>query len=57
MRITYADLVSKLAAIGVVDTEPNIRNKLARGKLKAAFPIQCLEAIGASSFRLSCWGL
>jgi len=57
MRITYADLVSKLAAIGVVDTEPNIRNKLARGKLKAVFPIQCLEAIGASSFRLSGWGL
>jgi len=51
--VTYADLVDKLAAIGVVDTEPNIRNKLARGKFTAVFLIQCLEAIGTSSLRLS----
>lgn len=51
--VTYAQLVEKLAAIGVVDTEPNIRNKLARGKFTAVFLIQCLEAIGASSLRLS----
>jgi hypothetical protein len=51
--VTYAQLVEKLAAVGVVDTEPNIRNKLARGKFTAVFLIQCLEAIGASSLRLS----
>jgi Domain of unknown function (DUF6471) len=51
--VTYAGLVEKLAAIGVVDSEPNIRNKLARGKFTAVFLIQCLEAIGASSLRLS----
>ena len=51
--VTYAQLVEKLAAIGVVDNEPNIRNKLARGKFTAVFLIQCLEAIGASSLRLS----
>lgn len=51
--VTYAQLVDKLAAIGVVDSEPNIRNKLARGKFTAVFLIQCLEAIGASSLRLS----
>lgn len=50
--VTYAQLVDKLAAIGVVDSEPNIRNKLARGKFTAVFLIQCLEAIGASSLRL-----
>ena len=50
--VTYAQLVEKLAAIGVVDSEPNIRNKLARGKFTAVFLIQCLEAIGASSLRL-----
>lgn len=50
--VTYAGLVEKLAAIGVVDNEPNIRNKLARGKFTAVFLIQCLEAIGASSVRL-----
>lgn len=52
-NVTYAQLVEKLAAVGVVDSEPNIRNKLARGKFTAVFLIQCLEAIGATSLRLS----
>lgn len=51
--VTYAQLVGKLADIGVMDSEPNIRNKLSRGKFTAVFLIQCLEAIGASSLRLS----
>ena len=50
--VTYAQLVDKLAAIGVVDSEPNIRNKLARGKFTAVFMLQCLSAIGASSLHL-----
>lgn len=50
--ITYAQLVGKLADIGVMDSEPNIRNKISRGKFTAVFLIQCLEAIGASSVRL-----
>jgi Domain of unknown function (DUF6471) len=52
-NVAYAQLVEKLAAIGVVDSEPNVRNKLSRGKFTAVFLIQCLEAIGASSLRLS----
>jgi len=51
-NVTYAQLVEKLAAIGVVDSEPNIRNKLARGKFTAVFLIQCLEAIGSDTIRL-----
>jgi microsomal dipeptidase-like Zn-dependent dipeptidase len=51
-NVTYAQLVEKLAAIGVVDSEPNIRNKLARGKFTAVFLVQCLEAIGSTSLRL-----
>lgn len=51
--VTYAGLVGKLADIGVMDSEPNIRNKLARGKFTAVFLIQCLEAIGTNSLRLS----
>lgn len=51
--VTYAGLVDKLAEIGVRETEPNVRNKLARGKFTAVFLVQCLEAIGASSLRLS----
>ena len=51
-NVSYAQLVEKLAAIGVVDSEPNIRNKLSRGKFTAVFLIQCLEAIGSSTLRL-----
>ena len=51
--MSYNQLVEKLAAIGVVDSGPNIRNKLARGKFMAVFLIQCLEAIGASDLRLN----
>ncbi len=51
--VTYAQLAGKLADIGVMDSEPNIRNKLARGKFTAVFLIQCLDAIGVSSLRLS----
>lgn len=40
------------AGIGVVDSEPNVRNKLSRGKFAAVFLLQCLEAIGTSSLRL-----
>ena len=51
-NVSYGQLVDRLAAVGVVDTEPNIRNKLSRGKFTAVFLLQCLEAIGASSLRL-----
>lgn len=51
-NVSYGQLVEKLAAIGVVDSEPNIRNKLSRGKFTAVFLIQCLEAVGATSLRL-----
>lgn len=50
--VTYAQLVEKLAAIGVDEKEVNVRNKLARGKFSAAFLVQCLEAIGERDLRL-----
>ena len=50
--VTYGQLVDKLAAIGVKETEPNIRNKLARGKFTAVFLLQVLTAIGAKEVRL-----
>ncbi|MGB5213073.1 MAG: DUF6471 domain-containing protein [Anderseniella sp.] len=50
--VTYAQLVDKLAAIGVEELEPNVRNKLARGKYSAAFLVQCLEAIEQESLHL-----
>ena len=51
-NVSYGQLVTKLAEIGVVDSEPNIRNKLSRGKFTAVFLIQCLEAIGTTALRL-----
>jgi len=50
---SLVNLVVELANIGVMDSAPNIRNKISRGKFTAVFLIQCLEAIGASSLRLS----
>lgn len=50
--ITYAQLVERLAEIGVEESEPNIRNKLARGKFSAVFLLQCLQAVGAKEIRL-----
>ena len=50
--LSYKDLQAKLSAIGVVEEEPAIRNKVGRGKFSAAFLLQCLEAIGATSLRL-----
>jgi hypothetical protein len=50
--VTYAQLVDKLGNIGVHETEPNVRNKLARGKFTAVFFLQCMEAVGATTLRL-----
>ena len=51
--ITYAQLAEKLAEIGVSENERNLYNKISRGGFTAAFLLQCLEAIGASSSRVS----
>lgn len=51
-NLTYKQLSEKLAAIGVHESEPNIRNKLARGTFSAVFLIQCLTAIGCRQLQL-----
>ncbi|WP_430416728.1 DUF6471 domain-containing protein [Parasphingorhabdus sp.] len=50
--ITYAQLCGKLADVGVMDSEPNIRNKISRGKFTAVFLLQCLEAIEVHTVNL-----
>lgn len=50
--VTYAQLVEKLADIGIEEKEANIRNKLARGKFTAAFLLQCLSAIGVKELQV-----
>lgn len=50
--ITYAQLVGKLADIGVHESEPNIRNKISRGKFTAVFFLQCLRSVGCETLRI-----
>jgi hypothetical protein len=50
--VTYAQLAKKLAAIGVDETERNLRNKVSRGKFTAGFMLQCLAALGVTDLRL-----
>jgi uncharacterized protein DUF6471 len=50
--LSYKGLQAKLADIGVVEEEPAIRNKVARGKFSAAFLLQCLSAIGVQLLSL-----
>lgn len=50
--VTYAQLVDRLAAIGVDENERNLRNKVSRGKFTAGFLLQCLIAIGVSQLHL-----
>lgn len=51
--VTYAQLVERLAQLGVDEKEVNVRNKLSRGKFTAAFLLQCLAAIETQDLRLS----
>lgn len=50
--VSYAQLVEKLAPLGVHETERNLANKLSRGGFTAAFMLQCLTAIGVSTLSL-----
>lgn len=50
--VTYAQLVEKLAAIGINEREVNVANKLSRGKFSAAFMLACLRAIETEHLHL-----
>lgn len=43
--MTYEDLRIVLARIGFVDSEPNIRPRVGRGRYSAVFMLQCLRAM------------
>lgn len=45
--VTYAQLAELIG-----DKEPNVRNKLSRGKFSAAYLLQCAQAIGLAEIRL-----
>jgi hypothetical protein len=50
--MSYAMLATKLSRLGIKETERNLSNKISRGGFSAAFLIQCLDAIGCTSFRV-----
>ena len=50
--VTYAQLVEKLAKLGVQETERNLNNKISRGGFTAAFLLQCMTAIGTMEIRI-----
>jgi hypothetical protein len=52
--LTYAQLVEKLAALGIEETERNLTNKISRGGFSAAFFLQCLDALAVSELDLRC---
>lgn len=52
-NVSYRELAEKLAPLGVTETERNIANKIARGSFTAVFFVQCLEAIGCQTIRLT----
>ena len=50
--MTYVDLTAALSAIGIQQTESNVRNKIGRGTFSAPFFLQCLTAMGAETIDL-----
>lgn len=51
-NMSYGELASALAAIGVDENDRNLRNKIARGSFSAVFLLQCLAAIGVEHIKL-----
>ena len=50
--ISYADLVTLLAADGVKENEANLRNKVSRGSFTAAFLLRCLAVMDVTTLHL-----
>lgn len=50
--ISYSQLTGKLADVGVMDSEPNVRNKISRGIFTAVFLLQCLTASGVERMEI-----
>ncbi len=51
--VGYAELARRLTDMGIPETEGSVNVKVNRGVFPAWFMIAALEAIGASSLRLS----
>jgi hypothetical protein len=43
--LTYEQLVERLGRIGIVETVPSVKNKLARGTFSFVFVLQVMRAL------------
>jgi hypothetical protein len=55
--VTYKQLTSLLPAVGGLETEASITQKLGRGRFQLAFFLQCLKAIGVQTAHIDILGL
>ena len=50
--VTYKELARRLEAIGVIDSEAAIANRISRGRFTANFLLQVLHVLGLKHLRL-----
>jgi hypothetical protein len=48
----YAGLAERLVKMGMPENEPNVRNKIARGKFSMGYFLACLRALGTKTVSL-----
>ena len=51
--VTYEELASKLAEIGVEQSPPSLRMTINRGRFRAMLLLQCLTAMRCRSLRVT----
>lgn len=52
-EVGYKELVRKLNAMGVDETERSVASKVSRGTFSAAFFLQCMRAMGVKTLDVS----
>jgi len=51
-EVSYQELRERLVAMGINQTETNIRSKMSRGTFNTIFFLQCLKALGVKNLQL-----
>jgi hypothetical protein len=50
--VGYAGLAERLVKLGIPENEPNVRNRIARGKFSMGYFLACLRALGTKTINL-----
>lgn len=51
--VSYKELVRRLGALGVTETERSVASKVSRGTFSAAFFLQCMRAMAVETLDVS----